>query len=78
MRYSDFPECLPRYAWLLDQGDNAFDCRDDCKACGEPVARADRQDHLEQHRKQLARIRRANRTASLAKARAGRTEQIAA
>jgi hypothetical protein len=77
MRYSDFPECLTRYAWLLDQGDNAFDCHDDCKACGEHVARVERQQHLTLHRSQLARIRSSKRQAGLERARAARG-QIAA
>lgn len=70
--YSDFPECLPRYAWLLDQGENAFDCAGRCKACGGDVVRADHAKHLAGHHKQLAAIRNKTRNQSVARMREAR------
>lgn len=73
--YADFPDCLPRYAWLLDQGDNAFDCAGTCKACGEHVARDARTTHLEGHRKALDAMRAKARRDALARAQAAKQLQ---
>lgn len=68
--YADFPACLTRYAWLLDQGDAAFDTSDRCKACGGDVPRSEREKHLREHRAQLAAIHKRTRAENVARLRA--------
>ena len=68
MTYPDWPECLPRYAWLLAEGADPFGDLPLCKVCGERVNRSEREAHIAGHRQQLATARAEARSAALAAA----------
>lgn len=63
--YTDFPACLPRYAWLIIDAERSgavrlFHGYGDCKVCGERVggnAKAQRA-HLREHVRQLKQTAR--------------------
>lgn len=58
--YSDFPECLPRYAWLIADAAKRpavlfHGAAGDCKACGERVGHDVKVQaaHVREHGRQL-------------------------
>jgi len=57
--YLDYPQVLPRYKWLIEDGLKVFDRVFNqfppysCKACGENVKRDDWGDHVTEHARQL-------------------------
>lgn len=71
MTYSDFPECLPRYAWLLDDAgrdlSRMFHGANICKVCGATVAPADHARHRRAHISQLRRAADLRKRAAVAR-----------
>lgn len=58
--YSDYPECLIRYAWLLETGVGLFTSRDErsrCKACGLAVPPSLHATHRREELRELKRVR---------------------
>lgn len=62
--YDDFPACLARYAWLVEEAATTparlFNEPSPhyCKACGDAVAPADWRQHVREHRRQLQQLAR--------------------
>jgi hypothetical protein len=58
--YSDWPECLPRYAWLVEEGlkdvskmFNVGTVTTYCKVCGTAVKKTEWEEHRDEHVEQL-------------------------
>lgn len=57
--YDDYPECLIRYAWLVE-GTGLFTSGAvaRCKACGRPVPGSEQKAHRRLEQRELAKLRK--------------------
>lgn len=61
--YDDYPGCLIRYAWLVEEsnGRNLYTGADEnarCKACGKLTKPGEQVAHRREHVRELARMRK--------------------